>query len=209
LLHCVDASEKALEVARRNLAEAANCRFACATVDEMPLADGSMDFGYSLGVLHHIPDTRRALAACVRKLKPGAPFLLYLYYALDNRSPAFRALWWASDVLRRRISILPFRARYAASQAIAATVYWPLARMSAAIERLGLDASRLPLHFYRDRSFYMMRNDALDRFGTRLEQRFTRAQIDSMMRDADLERISFREAPPYWCAIGYRAQARS
>jgi SAM-dependent methyltransferase len=204
-LHCVDASEEALEVARRNLAGFSNCRFACATIDEMPIADGSMDFGYSLGVLHHIPDTRRALAACVKKLKPGAPILFYLYYALDNRPVLFRAMWKASDVLRKRISKLPFRARYLASQAIAAGVYWPFARTAAVLERLGLDSSQVPLHFYRDRSFYMMRNDALDRFGTRLEQRFTRAEIDRMMRDAGLERISFRDGPPYWCALGFRA----
>ncbi|MCY7329778.1 MAG: class I SAM-dependent methyltransferase, partial [Saprospiraceae bacterium] len=65
------------------------------------LPDGAMDFGYSLGVLHHIPDTRAALAACVRKLKPGAPFLLYLYYAFDNRPWWFKALWRLSDVVRR------------------------------------------------------------------------------------------------------------
>ena len=49
----------------------------------MPLPDGALDFGYSLGVLHHIPDTQSALRACVRKLKAGAPFLLYLpHYAV-------------------------------------------------------------------------------------------------------------------------------
>jgi hypothetical protein len=61
-----------------------------------------------------------------------------------------------------------------------------------------------PLWFYRDKSFYMLRTDALDRFGTRLEQRFTRAEIESMMQAAGLERIAFSDAPPYWCAVGYR-----
>jgi hypothetical protein len=50
-----------------------------------------------------------------------------------------------------------------------------------------------------------MRNDALDRFGTRLEQRFSRAQIKDMLERAGLERVTFREGPPYWCALGYRA----
>jgi hypothetical protein len=44
-----------------------------------------MDFGYSLGVLHHVADTEGALRAAVRTLKPGAPLLVYLYYAFDNR----------------------------------------------------------------------------------------------------------------------------
>ena len=49
-----------------------------------------------------------------------------------------------------------------------------------------------------------MRTDALDRFGTRLEQRFTRNKIDEMMRAAGLERIIFSEAEPYWCAVGFK-----
>jgi SAM-dependent methyltransferase len=203
-LHVIDASQEALQVARRNLAAFSNCEFHHASVDTIPLASGSLDFAYSLGVLHHVPDTAAALKSCVRLLKPGAPFLLYLYYALDNRSLAYRALFAASDQLRRRISRLPHRWRYAASQALAASVYWPLARSARVLELCGLEVSSLPLAYYRDRSFYVMRNDALDRFGTRLEQRFSRAQIEAMMKEAGLSDIEFRDGPPYWCALGYR-----
>ena len=84
-LHCVDASPEALRVARGALDGSDNCVFHVAGVDALPFADGSMDFGYSLGVLHHVPDTQAALSAAVRPLKPGAPLLVYLYYAFDNR----------------------------------------------------------------------------------------------------------------------------
>lgn len=204
-LHCVDASDVALGVARRQLAEQANCHFHHASVDSLPFADDSMDFGYSLGVLHHVPDTAAGIRACVAKLKPGAPFLVYLYYALDNRPAAFRALWRASELIRGAVSRLPFRARYAASQAIAAGVYWPLANGARLLESAGMNVDGLPLATYRNRSFYVMRTDALDRFGTRLEQRFTRAEVEAMMKAAGLERITFREAMPYWCAVGYRS----
>ena len=66
-LHCIDPSS-ALDIAKRNLADNTNCEFHRAGVDAIPLNDGSMDFGYSLGVLHHIPDTQSAMTACVRKL---------------------------------------------------------------------------------------------------------------------------------------------
>ena len=46
----------------------------------MPIKDNSMDFGFSLGVLHHLPDPFEGIKSCVTKLKPGAPFLVYLYY---------------------------------------------------------------------------------------------------------------------------------
>lgn len=205
-LHCVDASPDALEVARRNLRAQSNCELHCASVVEMPFADGSMDFGYSLGVLHHIPDTLEGLRACVRKLKPGAPFLVYLYYALDNRPLPFRAIWRASDIVRRGIARLPFRARYAVSQVIAGTVYFPLARSARALEKVGVDVRNIPLSAYRDQSFYVMRTDALDRFGTRLEQRFTRREVEEMMLDAGLRDIRFVERGAFWTAVGVRAE---
>lgn len=205
-LHCIDASIDALEVARMALAGAPNCEFLHASVEAIPLEDGSMDFGYSLGVLHHVPDTEAGLRACVAKLKKGAPFLLYLYYALDGRPAWFRALWKMSDHLRRQISRLPLFARYAASQLLAASAYYPLARAALLAEKLGFKKiDRLPLAAYRNRSFYTMRTDALDRFGTRLEQRFTRPEIHAMMERAGLTDIRFSETSPYWVAVGLKA----
>ncbi|HEY0706940.1 MAG TPA: methyltransferase domain-containing protein [Polyangia bacterium] len=203
-LHCIDASAEALAVARTNLASLPNVSFHHASVDALPLEDASMDFGYSLGVLHHVPDTAAAIASCVRKLKPGAPLLLYLYYAFDNRPPWYRWAWRGSDAVRRVVSQLPDRARFLTADLVAAGVYFPLARLGRLGERLGLPVSSFPLSFYRNSSFYTMRTDALDRFGTQLEQRFDQQQIRQMMESAGLERISFRDGAPYWCAVGYR-----
>lgn len=202
-LHCIDPSS-ALDIARRNLQHHPNCSFHRASVDAMPLEDGSMDFGYSLGVLHHVPDTQRGLSACTRKLKAGAPFLVYLYYAFDNQPAWFRAIWRTSDILRRIVSRMPHRVRHAIADLIATFIYFPLARTARAVEKAGLPVRSVPLSLYRDKSFYTMRTDALDRFGTRLEQRFTREQITQMMQQAGLERIRFSPDVPYWCAVGYR-----
>ncbi len=202
-LHCIDPSREALQVAKRNLREYSNCRFHLAGVGEIPLPDSGADFGYSLGVLHHLPDPMLGLKACVSKLKPGAPFLLYLYYAMENRPLWYRWMWRASEPIRFILSRSPQLLRYLATQGIAALVYWPLARMAKLAERFGLRVSNLPLSAYRERSFYVMRNDALDRFGTRLEKRFTRREMEAMMSRAGLERITFSETS-YWCAVGYR-----
>ena len=205
-LHCIDPSS-ALDVARRNLADEPNCNFHSKGVDEEILPHGSQDFGVSLGVLHHVPDTAAGIKACVNMLKPGAPFLLYLYYALDNRPFWFRSIWAASNVFRLIISKLPHKLRYGVSQVIAVFAYWPLARLAYLFESCGASKSfvdTFPLSNYRTLSFYTMRTDALDRFGTRLEQRFTKKQIRTMMQDAGLAEISFSEENPYWVAVGYR-----
>jgi SAM-dependent methyltransferase len=206
-LHCIDPAEKALAVARANLAGQPNVSFHLASSDNIPLADGSQDFGYSLGVLHHTPDTEAALAKCVAKLKPGAPFLVYLYYIFDNQPGWFRQLWRISDLGRRVISRLPFGPRRVAAEALAAAVYWPLSQTARLGEKLGANVRSFPLSHYRDKSFYTMRTDALDRFGTRLEWRFSRGEIDAMMRRCGLEDIVFREGEPFWCACGRKARA--
>ena len=49
-----------------------------------------------------------------------------------------------------------------------------------------------------------MQTDALDRFGTRLEKRYTKKETLTMMETAGLENIKFSESEPYWCAVGYK-----
>ena len=203
-LHCIDAAAAALAVARRRLAELPNVTIHEASIDAMPLADNSMDFGYSLGVLHHLPDPAAGLAACVQKLKPGAPMLVYLYYAFDNRPAWFRALWQASDLLRRAVSRAPFWLKSFLAEIFAALIYFPLARAAALGEKLGARVNNWPLSAYRWRSYYSMRTDSLDKFGTRLEHRMTKAEIAAMMKRCGLTEIRFSNAVPFWCAAGIK-----
>jgi SAM-dependent methyltransferase len=206
ILNCIDPAEAALDVARRALADQPRARFHHASVDAIPLAANSQDFGYSLGVLHHIPDTLAALKACTALLKPGAPFLLYLYYRFDNRPAWFRMLWRASELGRGAISKMPAGLKALTTDLIAALVYWPLARLAWLLERLGLKVDALPLSFYRNTSFYTMRTDSRDRFGTPLEQRFTKAEIAAMMAAAGLEGVRFSEREPFWVAVGVKTK---
>ena len=168
-----------------------------------PMARWSL--GTPLGVFHHLPDPEEGVKSCTAKLKRGAPFLLYLYYAFDNRPVWFRILWRVSNVGRLVIARLPARLRTLIADMTAVFCYWPLARTARLLERFGYDVSSFPLAFYRTLSFYTMRTDALDRFGTRVEHRFTRQQITRMMTAAGLVDIRFSDRAPYWCALGRRA----
>src|SRR5690606_25922292 len=116
----------------------------------------------------------------------------------------FRILWRGSDVLRRVVSRLPWSLRYWSSQIAALAVYWPLARTARALDAIGGLPSAWPLAYYRRKSFYVMRTDALDRFGTPLERRFTRIEIAAMLRDACFDDVCFDPSPPYWCVVGIR-----
>ena len=61
-----------------------------------------------------------------------------------------------------------------------------------------------PLSYYRHCSFYTLRTDARDRFGTPLEQRFSRAQICAMCTAAGLVDLRFSPRAPYWCVVGVK-----
>jgi len=203
-LRLADPSGDALNVARHNLANAGNVSFYQASVDGLPFEEGSLDFAYSLGVLHHVPDTAAAIHSIAHLLKPGAPFLLYLYYAFDQRPWWFRALWRTSDLLRKGISRMPVRLKNFVCEGIALLVYLPLARSAKLLEWFGGLPDSWPLAYYRHREYYVMRTDALDRFGTRLEKRFSRQEIKSMLQSAGFTDIRFSDRQPFWCAVGVK-----
>jgi len=204
-LHCIDPSS-ALSVARKVLADQPNVQFHQASVAACGLSPGSQDFGYCLGVLHHIPDTASAIRSCADLLKPGAPLLLYIYYSFDNRPLWYRWLWQLSNTARLLICLLPAGPKQLVTDLIALTVYWPCARLAALADAAGLSVSSLPLSYYRRCSFYTMRTDARDRFGTPLEQRFSRGQIRQMCAAAGLVDLRFSPRSPYWCVVGFKPE---
>jgi SAM-dependent methyltransferase len=194
---------QSVEIARKNTP---TDRVAVIQADlrEPAVAAGSVDLAYSLGVLHHMEETEQALARIVATLRHGGILLIYLYYALDDRGRVFRAAFRLVDLMRRLISRLPPSFLPPLTAVIALIVYWPLARLSRVLELAGLRslARRSPLAFYRTLSFRSMWNDSLDRFGTRLEKRFTSDQIVDLLMRAGLNDIRLSAAPPYWRAAG-------
>ena len=170
------------------------------TVDSNDIPNESLDFAFSLGVLHHIPDTKSALKQISEKLKPGGRFLCYLYYKLDDKPFHYKFIFKISNLLRFIIARLPFALKRALTFIIAVFVYLPLSRISKLLHKFGFAVSNLPLHHYADLTFEMMANDSLDRFGTRLEQRFNKNEIIEMLRSAnfDLDSLIFSEQEPFW-----------
>lgn len=73
-LHLLDASTAALDVARENLKSMANVSFHARSVADIPLPANSLDFAYSLGVLHHVPDKRLRLRPLPENSSPARRF---------------------------------------------------------------------------------------------------------------------------------------
>lgn len=203
ILNCIDPSD-ALEISQINLNEYSNINYFKSSVDDDINLEGTQDFGYSLGVLHHIPNTQDALSSCTKLLKPGAPFLLYLYYSFDNRSTIYRLTWKLSDIIRKCIFRLSPRLKHFITDLIALFIYFPFTRIAKLFDLINLESSNIPLSYYKNHSFYTMRTDARDRFGTPLEQRFSKQEIHNMMTSAGLDKIIFSDHAPFWCAVGFK-----
>ena len=203
LLNCIEPS-KAINVAKKNLADKKNLCFIKGNVNNSGLKLNSQDFGYCLGVLHHIPDTQGAINSCVKLLRPGAPFLVYIYYFFEDKPGWYKKIWICSNIFRKLISKMPRRLKQLSTDLIALTIYFPMARFSKILEKLSIPLNKIPLSYYRNSSFYTMRTDSLDRFGTPLEQRFRKSKIQDMMNKAGLKDINFSNSAPYWCCVGYK-----
>ena len=106
---------------QNNLACYSNCIFLNESDSMDSLPDSSMDFGYSLGVLHHVLSQSALVIAIVAQVR--CTILTLPILCFNNRPPFFRLIWKISDMLRSVISRLPFNLRFIVSQLIAFFVY--------------------------------------------------------------------------------------
>ena len=200
LVYALEPSDGANKVLKNKFSKESRMKILQETVGANSIPAGSLDLAMSLGVLHHIPDTGLAIKDVASKIKSGGVFLCYLYYKLENKPLYYRGLFWVSNSLRWVISRLPYAMRRAVAQIVAGTIYLPLARTSKFLKSRGKGVSNFPLHHYADMPYVMLQNDALDRFGTRLEQRFSKKEIMEMLGSAgfDLSSLKFSDLEPFW-----------
>jgi SAM-dependent methyltransferase len=203
-IYAVDPSE-AIFAADRLIGKDDDIHLVKASISNLPFDDNFFDFAMSIGVLHHIPNTQKAMQDCVRKVRKGGYFYTYLYYKLDNRGLLFRSLFWISNLFRLAISSMPQKLKAFCCDLTAVFFYMPFVFLARLLKAVGAGEkiwTKIPLSAYWDKSFYIIRNDALDRFGTPLEQRFSRIEIQQMMEVSGLGEIIFSENPGYWHAVG-------
>jgi SAM-dependent methyltransferase len=200
-LYAVDFS-RAIDQASRTLEEAGHAHCVQADLCRLPFRDGTFDFTYCLGVLHHLQDPDVGMSSLNRVTRADGALLVYLYYALDNRPRAHRWLLAAVTAARRLTSRLPKPIMYRLAWVIAVLVYLPLARFARLLERLGWThaALQVPLSHYRSYSLQFMAGDAFDRFATPIEKRYSRAEIAAWLSSYGRE-TRFSDRTPFWVTL--------
>ena len=197
----LDPSHKALNIAKKNLEGKSNVTFINKKFDDVILEDQSFDFIFSLGVLHHMDNISLQLKKINKILKKDGLTLIYLYYRFDNKSLIFKSIWKISDFLRTIICNLPFKLKSLICNLIATIVYLPLSYLYKFLKLIKINVRSLPLSFYADKSFYIMRTDALDRFGTKVENRFLKTEIEKLLLENGFKDIVFSPKEPFWHVI--------
>lgn len=198
-IEAVDPGDAIFSAAQANN-DLENVRFTQASIENLPFPDESFDVIVCLGVIHHVQNHEAALATIYKKLKPGGTLFLYTYYNFDNRSWLFKNFFKPFDFARSVICKLPYSVKHVITDILAVLLYLPgvfWARLAKAL--LGESFAKIfPLYYYHDKSFNIIRNDSLDRFGTRVEKRFTRVDLMKLLRNEGFEKIRFSDFEPFW-----------
>lgn len=177
-----------IDVARRNLP--ASVLTVQADAEALPFEPESFDLVMSIGVLHHLPDTERALRSITRYAKCGGHVHVYLYWVPEQA--------WHRRVLRavtalRRVTVrLPHPVLHALCYPLAAVLLVTAVAPYRALRkhpRAARLAAALPLKTYADYPFSVLVNDQFDRFSAPLERRFTAAEVRGAMEAAGLEDV--------------------
>jgi SAM-dependent methyltransferase len=91
----------AVDKAAALCAESPDVAIVQADLLDLPVAEGAFDLVYSIGVLHHTPDPRRAFAQVARRVKAGGRLAVWLYRR--NTAPQE----WLNSALRAVSTRLP------------------------------------------------------------------------------------------------------
>lgn len=77
----IDFSPTAIRLARQRFeTQGLGGRFVPGSITELPFDDSSFDLVYSMGVIHHLPDTERAVSEFHRVLRPGGRAIVMVYH---------------------------------------------------------------------------------------------------------------------------------
>ena len=127
-------------------------------------------------------------------VRPGGYVFCYLYYKLDNRSYLYKIIYKLTILPRLFISRFPSFLKNIICDLIAIFIYFPIIKFAKCFP----ENKQLPLHGYIDRSFFSMRTDARDRFGTKIEKRISKKEIGDLCKMHNLIELSFSKEHPYW-----------
>jgi SAM-dependent methyltransferase len=179
---CRTSFARTRHLARAHVVQADLCR--------LPFADGTFDFAYSYGVLHHLGVPERGLREVIRVAKPGARVAAYLYEDFSERSAFLRWSLRAANTARAFTTRMPNRVLFNLCR-VASPFVFTLFTLPALLGRrvsvLAPLAENLP--FRHGTGPFSLVGDLYDRFSAPVEFRYSRKTSSAFFSEAGLERV--------------------
>jgi ubiquinone/menaquinone biosynthesis C-methylase UbiE len=178
----------ACEVAAQNLADR-NVTVFQADVFQLPFAESSFDFIYSIGVLHHTPDCEQAVKVLPRLLKPGGRLAVWLY---SSYNPWYRM----SDVYRKITRRLPQKLLY--KLCYGTVPLYGVHRVAERIPVVGKPVSKtiawlIPMSFDKDREWRVL--DTFDWYSPWYQTKHSYEEVFRWFESCGLEDLHVGEDP--------------
>lgn len=163
---------RAVEAAAENLGDRA--LVAQADLFHLPFPDATFDVVYSIGVLHHTPDTAAATRAIARLVRPGGILAVWVY----ARRPGYRM----ADLYRRATTRMDDRTLYRLCGALSRL--YPLQRLPIVGRPLRF---LIPVSGQADPEWRVL--DTFDWYAPRYQRKHTEPEVVGWFRDLGFERI--------------------
>ena len=151
----------AVSVARENTKNM-NVQVVRADITHPPFKDGTFDYIFSIGVLHHLPDPEKGFQQLVPLLKPGGLISIWVY----GRAKQWAAVYFYEPIIKishRLPHGLLYYLCYFPAIIMQITNYLYLLLKKVHLSKL---ASILPFKYYADYPFSVKLNDSFDTFAT-------------------------------------------
>lgn len=146
---------------------------------QLPLRTGEFDLIYSLGVLHHTPNPKKAFGSLVPLLKPGGKIAITLYPAY-NRAYVLATQFWRTFTTR-----LSRRLLYALAHAAVPLYY--VYRIPGLYH---LGCATLPICMHRSWRWRVL--DTFDLYSPIYQSHHTHSEVFRWFEEAGLEQIKVR-----------------
>ena len=161
-----------------------------ADITHPPFKEGTFDYIFSIGVLHHLPEPETGFQQLVPLLKPGALISIWVY----GRAKQWAAVYFYEPLIKITHR-LPHRLLYYLSY-VPAIIMEISNRIYRFLQWVHLPniALILPFKFYSDYPFSVKLNDAFDTFATPSAQYYTEKEILDWFTRSNLTEITITTA---------------
>jgi len=192
----VDPSE-GFEVLCRNIEQPEKVTCLKITGEQLP-SYGNLDYVFSIGVIHHIPDPKPVVEAAFRALRPGGHFLVWIYGKEGN------GLYLT---FINPLRFLTKRMPHFLLVALAEMMYWPSAVYTNLCHRFPLPLRGYFLSVFGKMSPSKQRLIIYDQLSPFYAKYYTRSEAEKLLLDGKFEKVRIHHRHGYsWTLIGTKPQ---